>query len=326
MAIVPTVARLIIQEHCYKPIQGKVLTLGRQTIAMSYEQVIELLQQEGYIIPKIILSEVEPTYDQSTRGGKGTRSIDDKTFFKLLGIKDVLTMDVSDYENADIIHDLNRPIPESLYEQFDFIIDGGTFDHLFDVRVAFENVVKLLKPGGRIFQWNAASGFTGAAYLSFGPDLFYDYYVLNQFADCKVYIAEVDSLSQGEAWEFYEFEGADVYAQFQSNRIQMVVVLAEKGPYSTWDRIPVQAQYRDAYLWQPYRTGKSLIQQSDRKPLVGQRAISLPKKHLLYSRGLRKLLRYFRDIIPSNWKGKIPQKLGNKINAILLGYRYVGRI
>ncbi len=45
--IVPTLARVIIREHCYKPIKGKVLLLGRQTISMTDKQTIELFKQEG---------------------------------------------------------------------------------------------------------------------------------------------------------------------------------------------------------------------------------------------------------------------------------------
>ena len=49
--IVPTLAKLIIREHLYKPLKGRVLTLGRQTVAMNYKQLIELLKQEGYDPP-----------------------------------------------------------------------------------------------------------------------------------------------------------------------------------------------------------------------------------------------------------------------------------
>ena len=331
--IVPTLARLIVREHLYKPIQGTVLTLGRQTIAMTYEQVLELLQQEGYVVPDHILSETQVIQDQKTRHGKGTTFISDNVFFGLLGIKDLLAMDVSSYEDADILHDLNKPIPETLYGQFDFIIDGGTFDHCFDVRIAFENVVKMLKTDGRVFHWNAASNFTGVTYLSFGPDLFYDYYVLNQFVDCKVYVAELDSISQGELWDFYKFEGQDRYdSRLRSKRVQVVVVLAEKGPSSTWDRIPVQTVYRDAYLWEPYKTGKQLIQKSNRKPLVEHGGLALPDTHKQRgSRRLMTLLIQLRGRIPDKWKRIIPLKLRTKVNAMLQkneirGYRYVGRI
>jgi len=267
--IVPTLARMLIREHIYRPIKGKVLALGRQTIAMSYEQLIELLEQEKFPVSEETLKDMKIKYDTQTRVGKETDFISDEFFFNLLGIEKVDVMDVSDYEGADILHDLNEPVPDSLVGQFDFIIDGGTFDHLIDLRMAFENVVKMLKPCGRVFQWNAASNFIGAAYLSFGPDLFYDYYTLNKFADCKVYVAAVDDISQNELWDLYEFLGNAGYGHFYSKRILMTIVMAEKGRDSTYNSIPVQAQYRDAHLLRIYKDNQKIIASSDRKSYKG---------------------------------------------------------
>ena len=266
--IVPTLARILVREHLHKPLQGSVLTLGRQTIAMNYPELFQLFHQEGYHPNQDLINQIDITYDKVTRVGKNTGFITDDVFFGLFGIKQLAVLDVSRYEDCHIVHDLNRPIPDELYGQFDFIIDGGTFDHLFDLRTCFENVVKMLKPNGRIFQWNAASNFTGAAYLSFGPDLFFDYYVLNQFADCKVYIAEVDDMAQGQDWDLYEFMGNDAYGHFHSDRLQMVIVLAEKNRDSTWHRFPIQSQYRNDISWEPYRSGMQRLHGSSRRSLT----------------------------------------------------------
>ena len=276
--IVSTVAKLLVREHLHKPLPDNVLTLGRQTISMSYEQVLELFKQEGYIPPEKILDNIKPYLDEETRYGKGNNYITDKVFFGLLGIKNIKSMDVTDYENADIIHNLNYPIPNDLIGQFDFIIDGGTFDHLFDVRVAFENIVKLLRPGGRILQWNAASNFTGAAYISFGPDMFFDYYTINRFADCKVYIAEVNDPGQQEFWDFFIFDGNSEYALFKSNKFQMTVVFAEKDLDSTGDIMPVQRQYRDERLTEFFENSRHNIQKSNRKFWCGNKQQKIPQK------------------------------------------------
>ena len=199
--IAPTLARLLVREHLYKPIQGKVLTLGRQKIAMTYEQVIELLRQEGYMPPQHVLEEMSITHNQKTGVGKGTSYITDEVFFGLLGISDLFSIDVSDYEGADFLADLNLPITKELENRFDFIIDGGTFDHIFNIRQAFANVCLMLKPGGRIIHLDAASNFTGTCYLSFSPSLFFDYYKQNNFTGIKGYIAEVSTRGQTKPWK-----------------------------------------------------------------------------------------------------------------------------
>ena len=190
----------------------------------------------------------------------------------------------------------------------------------------------MLKVGGRVFQWNAASNFTGAAYISFGPDLFYDYYILNQFADCKIYIAELDSFAQLELWDLYEFEGADEYDHFKTNRIQVTVVLSEKGSSSTWDKIPVQAQYRDAHLWQAYRKGQKLLLSSGRILLTGSRVEqTLRSRSINSSESLMKRL-----FLKLREKGFIwvSKKIADMITSILVrrnarkikGFKYIGRV
>ncbi len=324
--IVPSIARLIIREHLYKPIQGNVLTLGRQTIDMSFDEVIELFKQEGYTPPKNIINEATITYDKRTRHiGDETNFITDTLFFELLGIKNIVAMDVSKYESAEIIHDLNNPVPKELYNNFDFIIDGGTFDHIFDIKTAFENVVKMLKDGGRVLQWNAASNFTGTVYTSFGPDLFYDYYVVNKFIDCKVYVVEVDSISQRNDWDFYEFKGDEGFSHFKSNNIQMILVLAEKGPVSTSNLMPVQSHYRDANLWRPYNESKKIIQSSLR-PFFTKTPVNnkLPtRKHNLKPI----FIMYIEKIKEKGLVWCINKFISNrKKEKILKGYRYIGKI
>lgn len=200
--IVKALANLIEKEHSYRPITGRVLTLGKQIVRVA-------------------------------------------GFWSRFDIE-LVSIDIKD---ADIIHNLNYPVSKFLYEKFDFIIDGGTFDHLFDLRQAFENIVRMLKPDGRVLHQNAASNYTGATYLSFSPEIFYDYYTINWFADCKVWLAELDRI-QGDEWDLYEFEAVKDITHFISPRLQMVVVIAEKGEYSTWDKMPIQYQYREL-TWSP---------------------------------------------------------------------------
>lgn len=322
----PTLARLLIREHQYRSIHGKVLILGRQTIAMSSENLIELLRQEKFSVTDEKINKIKTCFDQKIRLGKGEGCVSDEVFFDLFGISEINIMDVSKYEGADIIHNLNKPIPKSLENQYDFIVDGGTFDHLVDLRCAFENVVRMLKPGGRIFQWNAASNFTGAAYISFGPDLFYDFYVLNKFADCKVYIAEINDLGQQELWDFYEFNGADKYSHLLSKRLQLTIVLAEKGSQSTYDKLPIQANYRDKNLWQEYRDNQKLISLSGRRSFIGSKSGEKLSSEPVYPP--ESLLKK----ISSRLKEKGIVWVCKKTRAVLMGrgnldgYTYIGKI
>ena len=269
--ITPSLTKMIVQEHLYNPIKGKVLTLGKQLVAMTHEQAIQLLEECGVSLSNEVIEKTKVMVENKVRYSQDKNFITDKGFFLLLGVEELYSMDVSDYENCDIVHDLNHPVDDKYENYFDFIIDGGTFDHLVDVKVSFSNVIRMLNASGRVFQWNAASNFTGSAYISFGPDLFFDYYMVNDFSDCKTYIAEAHSGGQLEDWNLYLFSDVACYSRFKSNFIQMVIVIAEKGSITKTDGFPIQSQYRSPELKAEYRQLLEKAKSSGRPILKGKK-------------------------------------------------------
>ncbi len=280
--IVEALARLLVAEHKINPIKGNVLALGKQTIAVSLPKIKEIFcEQECSINPVVSVKN-----DTTTRM-RTSDCLDDASFFQLFGDIHYDTMDVSSYENASIVHDLNEPIPPELEGKFDFIVDGGTFDHLFDLKMAFANIVKLLKPGGRIFQWNASSNYSNAGYLSFSADFFYDYYALNKFANCQTFFAQSYYMG-AQNWYISQFmpsnSGQRPIELKQSYFYTMVIALATKGVNSTYNRMPIQLQYRDEALRQEYRKN---IEQFDRLNTkldiksIGLRAAKVPLTYKL---------------------------------------------
>jgi SAM-dependent methyltransferase len=268
--ITPSLARMLAQEHRYRKISGRLLTLGRQLVCMTHEEALGVLRDQGIAVPLAAIERTRGMIETRARFSEGRKWITDQAFFLMLGIEESASIDVANYEGCDIVHNQNLPIPNELVERYDFIIDGGTFDHLVDLRICFQNVIRLLKPGGRVFQWNAASSFTGAAYLSFGPDLFHDFFVVNRFADCKTYVAEGDNIGQRNWWNLYFLENPLRYAHFPSPRVQMTLVIAEKAEDSTWEKLPVQSFYRDTATAVEYELGLNRCRASSRPVWQGR--------------------------------------------------------
>ena len=69
----------------------------------------------------------------------------DSFICKMLDIDELSIMDISDYEGAQIIHDLNFVIPERLEKKYDVVIDGGTLEHIFNFPIAISNCMKMVK-------------------------------------------------------------------------------------------------------------------------------------------------------------------------------------
>ena len=94
-------------------------------------------------------------------------------FFRRLGAREVSSMDVSDYEGAAILHDLNQPISDDLKEKFTFVLDGGTLEHIFNFPTALSNAMKMVKVGGHLVIITGGNNFLGHGFYQFSPELFY---------------------------------------------------------------------------------------------------------------------------------------------------------
>jgi SAM-dependent methyltransferase len=175
---------------------------------------------------------------------KGATS--DVVFFKLLGVTDIQALDYSDFETAEIVHDLNQPLPEELTSRFDLVLDSGTTEHVFDVRRVLMNIASLLKPGGRVIHISPTNNYVNHGFFQFSPTMFFDYYGVNGFTDLRGFIVEHDTyLSETKPWKVYELT-TDV-EHLTSVQSLLVVFIAEKTAASTIDKIPLQSSYKRMY-------------------------------------------------------------------------------
>jgi SAM-dependent methyltransferase len=103
----------------------------------------------------------------------------------MLGFGAVETLDISAFEGAGITHDMNEPIPAELFGEFDFILDGGTLEHVFNVPVAMENLFQMLRPGGRLIGVNPLNGAPGHGFYQFSPELVFGFW--KRRCGCRVH-------------------------------------------------------------------------------------------------------------------------------------------
>ncbi len=172
----------------------------------------------------------------------------------MLGADGVDALDISDYEGAKYVHDLNTPIPDELEGICDFLVDGSTLDNVWDPCCALRNIGRLLRPGGRCFLMNRSNaGGPGIAYMMFSAPWFFDYFVANDFAYAQIFsTVHADGKMLG-----YMMSPEAAMRTWGNARVQSletlattnVVVYAEKGANSTWAKMPTQASYRTDADW-----------------------------------------------------------------------------
>ena len=96
-----------------------------------------------------------------------------ETFLRFLGARSVLSLDFSSFEGAELIHDLNEPISFELHDRLDFILDGGTLEHIYNIPMAIENIKLMLRQGGMYLSINGANNQLGHGLYQFSPELFW---------------------------------------------------------------------------------------------------------------------------------------------------------
>lgn len=275
-------ARFILREGQYRPIRGSVLLIGRQTIHLTPQELQNLFREEGMTIdPAIPVS-----LDTTTQKGRGKGFVSDAYFFRALGAGTVTALDVSDYEGAEMVHNLDTPIPSALEGKFDFICNGSVLDNMFNPVMGIINIARMLSAGGRALHFEHASNAVNNAYLQFSPNWFFDYYVVNNFADCKSYVALF--LDPNGPWDFYActHDHGTEPGIFRSSRFAMTAVVAEKSADSTSDKIPTQAQYREA-------THQAQFLQALRRMSASPRPVMAASRTGGVSRARRRLLELF---------------------------------
>jgi hypothetical protein len=260
MGITPLFADMLICEHKHRPLPRVVHLMGRQTIHFSHEVALQLMQARG-----VEPHDVTPELDTSTAGAQSDSSdfITDETFFKMLGVEEVRAIDVSNYEGADIIVNLNEPIEEKYENLCEFIYGGSVLDNIFNPVEYIRNVSRMLRIGGRLLEHNNFT-MNYHPYVILPAYWYLDFFVINRFKDVKIYIADncnVYFVSQNEYQKFFSNFGNPTGDDTN------VIVLAEKGANASTDKIPNQDQYRPASEWKNFRGNLAHIDQSCR-PVV----------------------------------------------------------
>jgi hypothetical protein len=314
MGLSRQMARFVVREAKHAPIRGSVLLIGRQTISLTPERFSDLMREENMPVDPAI----PVTLDTTTQKGTGKGYISDAYFFKALGADTVTAVDVSDYEGAEIVHNLDTPIPAQLEGKFDFICNGSVLDNMFNPIMGLNNISRMLASAGRVIHFEHASNTVNNAYLQFSPNWFFDYYAVNEFADCKAYIALFYDLSG--PWDFYGciHDGMIEPKLFRSSKFAMTAIIAERTSDSTWDRHPIQGQYRSPEDWARYLKCLGRFSDSTR-PVIGRSSAGLGARAQLYLYEVQEFVRLAKH------SQKIPQQSLLDILMCLLPPKYFAK-
>lgn len=248
MGIVRGSARLMLDEARRRPFSGSVLELGRMAVFFRHDELRSWAKSQ-----RVELAPAgELTLSHEPRlAAQGCLS--DASFFRLLGFDSAVSADVSDYEGADVIWDLNQPAPPELRERFDVVFEGGTIQHIFDLKQVFTNIHDVLKPGGRVIHaMSPSNNHVDHGFYMFSPTLFADVYSAYGYDIEALYLFDfVPFWYRGRffssPFRVYRYEPGSLdhlsYGRWGNHQTSLFVV-ATKKPGASAARTPQQGQYR----------------------------------------------------------------------------------
>lgn len=116
---------------------------------------------------------------------------------RLLGAKEIDSIDASSYEGATHVLDMNRPVPDHLKEKFTVVMDSGTLEHIFDFPTAIRNCMELIQIGGHFLGVIPCNNYLGHGFYQFSPELFFRIFSEeNGFRVDKMFLFESPSFSK----------------------------------------------------------------------------------------------------------------------------------
>lgn len=224
---------------------GKTVTLGHQTMYIKNDELKKLAS--AYNINADVTKYSYKDYA-------------DDFLIDFLGATDILSIDHSDYQNCNIVHDMNTPIDESLHNQFDVVIDGGACEHIFNFPVCVENMMKMVKPGGNLFITTSCNNTMGHGFYQFAPEVFYRIFDKSNGFEIKEVVLEMFPYPGPEL-----ASGKKLYSVVDPDKVNKRVMLVTKSPVlimvhavkteskAIFESFPIQSDY--ASMHEDFATG-----------------------------------------------------------------------
>jgi len=154
--------KLLLLAHARGISFEHVLMIGRQSLSVTAGDIRALMR-----LP--IGDEMKGNLARLTLGP----DVYSEPFFELCGARRVESMDKTAYEAATVLHDLNLPVPETLFARYDLIVDGGSIEHVFNVPVAFRSYMQMLKVGGHYVCNTATNNYSGHGFYQLSAEIFF---------------------------------------------------------------------------------------------------------------------------------------------------------
>jgi hypothetical protein len=167
-------------------------------------------------------------------------------FFRKFGFAEVHTIDVSPYQGASHIFDLNEPEPPAeLVGKYRYVLSGGTLEHVFNVAHAVRTAVALLEPGGELSFSAPCNNWVDHGFYQISPTFAFDYFTENGL-EFTVSTASLQDPRTHDRLTIPLYPGESGILAFHDKRVSYSAHVI-RVPGSTYDKVPKQGVYQSMH-------------------------------------------------------------------------------
>lgn len=156
--------------------------------------------------------------------------------FRKISNNNVTSLDFSeDRGKTNIKFNLNEAIPKKYYNKFDILIDGGSLEHILDLKNCIQNYQKLVKKNGHLFIFTTANNYFGHGFYQFSLEFFNNIFSsTNGFKILDIILCEHNfpgaELSKKNNWYRPRYNKENKYKRFSviNNSPIMIYILIKK--------------------------------------------------------------------------------------------------
>jgi hypothetical protein len=264
MGIYLSNAKKIVSALSSLKTSGTLLTLGVMSVFVFQKDIKKLSLPRKFFKNYILLKDQIKNYlPQNNFKNKFINNF----FFRILGFNKILSLDVSSYQNPDIIYDLNNPkTPEKLKNIADCVVDGSTLEHVFNPLASLSNIDSFLKNNGLVIHILPINNLSEDGFYQFNSNYLDQFYVLNNYkiifkcywiSDYEKTILKINKKSNKKinvtnlvSNDFYYKDFIKAKAASDTTKLPLqIIFIAQKKKRKFGLRIPFQDRYFKQKKW-----------------------------------------------------------------------------
>jgi hypothetical protein len=208
---------------------------------------------------------------------------DGSAFLRWLGAKAVDEFDASPYEGAKVVHDMNKPIGPEHKGKYNVLFEGGSLEHIFDIRQALQNISDMVAIDGLFLASTCANNLLGHGFYQFSPELFFRYFCPANGWDSTVVFLVEHQAEPPVFWQVTDPKALGARIEIQNNEQLYIQVISRKTRHVDAAATPQQSDY--VTQWSPENNGAR-----------ASAGTAMRKPQNVFRKGTRRLKYLFRKL------------------------------